>query len=290
MRLGVHANPNKPAAVAIAREVVRSLGGRAEVVVSDELPEVAVERPHAPLGEIDAELLVAIGGDGTFLHALRRSSVPILPLNAGTLGILAEVDARATAERETALRRLLDGDYFLEERLKLAAELAGAPLPDAANEYLVHASSVGRTALFEIAFDGVVSGTVRADGLLVGTPTGSTAYALSALGPIVEPTVDAIVLTALAPFRVEPRALLVDPLRTVEVRVLPGACDGVVLPDGDGAHPLPAGSSVAFFASPRRARFVRFGGSFFDRLRGKRILPWGPAGAEGGVAGLPPAP
>lgn len=288
MKLGVHANPNKPAALAIAHELLRSVGGRVETVVSDEIPAVAPERPHRPLEELAADVLVAIGGDGTFLHALRRTSVPLLPLNAGTLGVLSEIDARQVADRNAAVEQVLAGRYFLEDRLKLSAELPGGPVPDAANEYLVHADRIGKTAIFEIAFDSVVAGQLRADGLIVGTPTGSTAYALSSLGPVVEPTVDAIVLTAIAPFRAEARAVLIDPLRTVQVRVVSGGADCVVLPDGDGEHRLPVGRAATFYRSPRRASFVRFGSSFYDRLKGKRILPWFDQGREG-RADLPPA-
>ncbi len=290
MKIGIHANPNKPAALAIAEEVVRALGPRAEPVLSDEIGSVAPDRPHVPLERMDAPVLVAIGGDGTFLHALRRSSVPLLPVNAGTVGVLAEVDGRNPQERDGAVGRVLDGKYFLEERLKLAAETPSGRPPDAANEYLVHAARIGKTAVFEIAFDGVFAGRVRADGLIVGTPTGSTAYALSSLGPIVEPTVDAIVLTEIAPFRVQARAVVVDPLRTVQVKVLAEGEDCVLLPDGDGEHPLPAGSTATFYASPRRASFVRFGATFFDRLQGKRILPWSEESGGGGRADLPSAP
>ncbi len=290
MRIGIHANPNKAAALEIAEAVLRAIGDRAETVLSDEIPSVAPERPHLPLERIEAPVLVAIGGDGTFLHALRRSSVPLLPVNAGTVGVLAEVDGRRPAERDHAISGVLDGKYFLEERLKLAAETPAGRPPDATNEFLVHAAKIGKTAQFEIAFDGMRAGRVRADGLIVGTPTGSTAYALSSLGPIVEPTVDAIVLTEIAPFRVEARAVVIDPLRTVEVKVLPGASDCVLIPDGDGEHPLPAGSSATFYASPRRASFVRFGATFFDRLAGKRILPWTEEASGGGPADLPAPP
>jgi NAD+ kinase len=290
VKLAVHANPNKPAAVEIARRLIAAIARRAELVVSDELPGVAPELEHRSLAALDAAVLLAIGGDGTFLHALRRAPVPLLPINAGTLGVLSEVDGRRADEVDRAVERLLAGDYFVEDRMKLAAEIPGASSPDAMNEFLVHAARVGKTSWFEIAFDGVVSGRVRADGLIVGTPTGSTAYALSSLGPVVEPTVDAIVLTAIAPFRVEARALVIDPLRTVEVRVVDGASDCVVLPDGDGEFPLPAGRRAVFYASPRRARFVRLGASFFDRLSGKRILPWGPDAVGGPGAVLPPSP
>lgn len=290
MRIGLHANPHKPVALEIARRALGVIGDRAEVVVSDENPSLAPECPHSSLARMEAAAVLAIGGDGTFLHALRATRVPLLPLNAGTLGVLAEVDAREGAELDGAIEKLLAGTYFLEERLKLAAELGGEPLADATNEYLVHAARVGKTSRFEISFDGELAGRIRADGLLVGTPTGSTAYALSVLGPVVEPTVDAIVLTALAPFRAGPRAMVLDPLRSVTVAIVPGASDAVVLPDGDGEVPLPSGGRVTFFRSPRRATLVRFGVSFLDRLRGKRILPWSEATTEVRDGTVPTAP
>jgi NAD+ kinase len=291
MKLAVHANPHKPTAVELARRTLERVGDRAEVVLTDEAAAVDPARPHVAWEKLDAEVLVAIGGDGTFLHALRRTPVPLLPFNAGTLGVLAEVDARIAPAREAAVDRLLEGRYFLEERTKLGAEIAASPLPDATNEYLVHATQVGKMGAFEIAFDGRPAGTIRADGLIVATPTGSTAYALSSLGPIVEPDVDALVLTAIAPFRVEARAVVLGGLRTVRIRSLRPGGSCVVLPDGDGEHPLGPQQAVTVYRSPNRASLVRFGASFFDRLRGKRILPWieGDRDGEAGAV-LPPSP
>ncbi len=291
MKVALHANPNKPAAVALARRALGALAGHAEVVLSEELAGIDPSRPSAPWDRLGAEVLVAIGGDGTFLHALRRTSVPLLPVNAGTLGVLAEVEGGTPGALEAALEKLLAGRYFVEERTKLAAEVAGRPIPDATNEYVVHATQVGKMGLFEIAVDGRAVGTVRADGLIAATPTGSTAYALSSLGPVVEPEVDALVLTAIAPFRVGARAVVFGGLRTVRVRSLRAGAPSVVLPDGDGEHALAPGEAVTVYRSPRKASLVRFGTSFFDRLRGKRILPWSESEPEsGGDAVLSPAP
>jgi NAD+ kinase len=290
MKLALHANPGKPGAPELARRVLGLIGGRAEVVLSDELGALLPDQSRASWDGLQAELLIAIGGDGTFLHALRRTSLPLLPVNAGTLGVLAEVDGRSPSELESAVEQLLAGRYFLEERTKLAAELGGTPLPDATNEYVVHATQVGKMGVFEIAFDGRRAGTIRADGLIAATPTGSTAYALSSLGPIVEPEVDGIVLTAIAPFRVEARAVVLGGLRTVRIRSLREGGSTVVLPDGDGEHPLGPGDAVTIFRSPRRASLVRFGTAFFDRLRGKRILPWSEEEDGSGRAVLSPPP
>jgi NAD+ kinase len=291
VKVAVHANPNKPVALELARRALRALDGRAEIVLSEELGLLEPSRAHAAWDRLGADVLLAMGGDGTFLRALRRTAVPLLPVNAGTLGVLAEIDGARAGELEGAVERLLAGRYFLVERAKLAAEVGGAPLPDATNEYVVHATQVGKMGLFEIAVDRQLVGTIRADGLIVATPTGSTAYALSSSGPIVEPEVDAIVLTAIAPFRVEARAVVLGGLRTVRIRSLRAGGTTVVLPDGDGEHPLPTGEAVTISRSPRQASLVRFGASYFDRLRGKRILPWSEEDGEGGVgAVLSPAP
>lgn len=291
MKLGLHANLRKPAAAALVARAVAAIGDRATVVLTDELKEVAGGRPTADWAHLGADLVIVVGGDGTFLRALRETATPILPVNAGTLGVLAEVDGRPPGELEAAVERLLARRYFLEERAKLSADLEGTALPDATNEYVVHAPRVGKMGEFELAFDGVPVGRVRADGLIVATATGSTAYALSSLGPIVEPEVDAIVLAAIAPFRVGARALVLGGLRTVRLRALAAGGPALVLADGDGEWPLPAGRAVTVFRSPRRAALVRFGASFLDRLKGKRILPWSEEEGTGrGDAVLPPAP
>jgi len=265
--------------------VVELVGDRAEVALADDTAAIAPSVPHRPLGELDPDVLMAIGGDGTFLYALRRSDAPLLPINAGTVGVLAEVEARRPNEIEGAVERLLKGFYFLEERMKLAALVGTTPIPDATNDVVVHTAQVGRMGLFEIAFDGHVVGRVRADGLIVSSPTGSTAYSLSSLGPVVDPGLDAIVLTSIAPFRVEARALVIEPLRTVRLRPLEADRGAVVIADGQDEYPLPAGSAVTVYRSPRRATLVRFGSKFFQRLHGKRILPWTEDGEEGGPAG-----
>ncbi|MGD0250694.1 MAG: NAD(+)/NADH kinase [Thermoplasmata archaeon] len=291
MKVGLTANPLKPEAVALARRVVERIGTHAELFLSDEIAAIAPDLPHGPIQELSSDVLIAIGGDGTFLYALRRSAAPLLPINAGTVGVLSEVDAHSPAECDRAIDRLLEGRYYLEDRMKLGAQIGAEPLPDAINEIVLHASEVGKMGVFELAFDDQVVGRVQADGVIVASPTGSTGYSLSALGPIVDPGLDAIILTTLAPFRVEARALVVDPLRTVRLTVGGAGSGAIVIVDGQESHPLAPGTSVTVYRSPRRATFVRFGSRFFDRLRGKRILPWSEESSEEPhSANLPSAP
>ncbi|MGA7650127.1 MAG: NAD(+)/NADH kinase [Thermoplasmata archaeon] len=279
-------------AVELARRAVHLIGDRAEVVVADQVSGIAPGVPHKPIEELDPDVLIAIGGDGTFLYTLRRSDAPLLPINAGTVGVLAEVEASRPNEFEGAIERLLKGFYFLEERMKLAALVGTTPVPDATNDFVLHSAQVGKMGLFEIAFDGHVAGQIRADGLIVASPTGSTAYSLSSLGPIVDPGLDAIVLTSIAPFRVEARAIVLEPLRTVRLRPIEPGRGALVFGDGQDEYPLPLESALTVYSSPRRATLVRFGSRFFQRLRGKRILPWTENGSGGGpsLADLPPRP
>lgn len=279
MKVGLSANPHKPLAVALARQARERLrAAGAEVQLSTEtaqaLGDDAGGPPSVPLDALAADALVVIGGDGTFLWSLQRSTLPILPINAGTLGFLAEVDGTAPAEFEGALTRLAGGEYFLDERMKLACQRGGESLPDATNEIVVHTSQVAKMRLFELAVDHRPVGRLRADGVLLSTPTGSTSYSLSAMGPIVEPTLDAILVTALAPFQSPQRALLIDPLRTVSVRLVHPEKEGVVVVDGQSETRLGGGEHVVVYRAPRRARFVRFSSRFFRQLQGKRILPW----------------
>ena len=233
-----------------------------------------------------------MGGDGTFLYTLQHTDLPILAVHAGTVGFLAELDGERTDEYDQALERLLAREYLIEDRMKLAVQIDGRSLPDATNEVVVHTNQVAKMRHYEIAVDGSPVGRLRADGLILATPTGSTSYALSALGPIVDPGIEAIVIAALAPFQLTQRAVLIDPLRSVEVRVSDPERDAVVVVDGQEEHPLPSGGRLRAYRSPRRASFVRFGPGFFHRMRGKGILPWREiAQVLGGTAGadVPPS-
>ncbi|HEV2428958.1 MAG TPA: NAD(+)/NADH kinase [Thermoplasmata archaeon] len=275
MRIGLTANPNKRLALDLARRAIERIGDRAEVLLSDETrAALGLTRPSAPLEGLEADLMIVIGGDGTILHALQRTRVPVLAMNAGTVGFLAEIEGSSPPAFDGAIERALSGAYHVDERMKLASRVGDRQLPDATNEIVVHTSQVAKMRLFEILIDGRAVGRIRSDGIIVATPTGSTSYALSALGPIVDPGVEAIVVAALAPFQATQRAVVVEPLRTVGVRLVHPDKDGVVVIDGQDESPAPSGSVVTTYRSPRRARFVRFGGRFFRRLRGKKILPW----------------
>ncbi len=275
MKIAITANPEKPAALELVRRTIALIGDRAEIVISDD-PRLTVDPglPRSGLSEVAADAIIAIGGDGTYLAALQRTNVPLLAVNVGTVGVLAEVDGRDASRYEAAIGRLLQGYYFVEERMKLAVQAAGTSMPDATNEVVIHSGRPARMGGVDIALDGRPVGRRQADGVILATPTGSTGYALSALGPIVETGVEGIVIVAIAPFRAVARATVVDPLHTITVRPRNMAGASLAVIDGQVEARVPSGGAVLAYRSPRRARFIRFGATNLSRLRGKGILPW----------------
>ena len=293
IEIGILANPTKPRALTLARTIGDRLAPRARVVYSDETAErIGGDRPHLPLSQLRPEVLVAVGGDGTFLRAARSTPAPILPINAGTVGVLAELHADSATVVEETVERLLARRYSIEARLRLALRCPDAPLPDATNEVTVHDPSIGRMGIFEIGVDGRPVGRLRADGLLLATPTGSTAYSLSAHGPIVDPVVEAILVSPLAPFRTPVRSVVLDPHSEITVRPVDTGRGALLQVDGQAETLLPDGNDLTVYRSARRTRLVRFGAPFIDRLRGKGILPWAELEREEGGRGAdvpPPA-
>jgi NAD+ kinase len=210
--------------------------------------------------EVDAEarpeLVLAIGGDGTVLRAVRGagdSDAGILGINLGELGYLAECEPVGW---EAALEAYFAGRHGIEERLRVAGTLLdGRTLPPGLNEVVIEKQAVGRTIRLEVHIDGEFFTSYVADGLIVATPTGSTAYSLSARGPIVAPAHRALVMTPVSPHTLFDRSLILEPDSVVAVAVT-GDRDAAISVDGQDHGTLRAGQSITIAASPHPARFV----------------------------------
>ena len=198
-----------------------------------------VERRPAAKLAAEANLVVAIGGDGTMLHAARLASphsVPVLGVNRGRLGFLADIGSQDVRDR---LDEILGGRFVQDRRAMLAATLTSARSSLsglALNDVVVQKWQTGRTLDFETWIDGRYVNTHRADGLVVATATGSTAYALSCGGPILYPELDALVLAPICPHTLSDRPIVIRSTSQVEIRLLERAetqaqvtCDGVSL-------------------------------------------------------------
>ena len=217
-------------------------------------------------------LAVAIGGDGTMLRAVRRAAehdVPVLGINVGQLGYLTEVDP---ARWEDALGRFLAGDHAIDERMLLAVTIDAPGAPPGLerhhlvlNEVVLEKVSMGHTVRLEVMLDDVFFTDYVADGLIVATPTGSTAYAFSARGPIVAPRHRALMLTLVSPHMLFDRTLVLDPSTNVRLAVQ-GERAAALSVDGRNIGNLAPGSAVCCTAAPRPARLVTFGGRDFHRI------------------------
>jgi NAD+ kinase len=225
-----------------------------------------------PLGE--ADLVLCLGGDGTMLravHLLDGAGVPLLGVNLGRLGYLTEVEAEHITE---ALERFEAGSQLglwkLDERMMLdvvvtGADGAGGGSWRALNEAVVEKRDSGHTVNLLVRIDREPFTSYVADGLIVSTPTGSTAYSLSARGPIVSPKHRALLVTPVAPHTLFDRSLVLDPNETVELEVL-GDRDASVVVDGRPVFDLTAGGKVRCAPSEATACFVRFGAHHYHQV------------------------
>jgi NAD+ kinase len=284
--VGLHVNVDKLHANAdvarLASEAVNLLIERGvSVVLNTGSAEIL---GHAALGMPEgefvrrADVVVVFGGDGTILRAARSAAsrgIPILGVNLGGFGFLAEVNG---PEVERALHRLLEGDFRLDERMMLRArvEHEGRTIQEflALNDIVVTKSGYARLLKLRTFVNAEHLATHLADGLIVATPTGSTAYSLSAGGPIVHPAVEGLVLTPICAHTLNARAVLVSAGDTIVIQVEPIGAPPILTVDGQEGYPLQPGDEVRVERSPYHTRLVRLGpGGFYSLLRAK--LTWG---------------
>jgi NAD+ kinase len=262
-RIAFYVHPERPEAVALARRATEWLvtrGHQVAAALADD-GSVSVE---------GADLLVSLGGDGTLLRAVDsalEASVPVMGVNLGLLGYLTEIEP---AGLEDALERFLEGRYEVEERMTLAVVVRGPDntvLADvcALNEATVEKTVPGHTVRVAASIDDRPFVTYAADGLLMATPTGSTAYNLSARGPLLSPRLRAIILTPVSPHMLFDRPLVLDPSQRVHLEVLEPRT-AVLVVDGVTVCTLDPGATVDCREGDRPARLVTFGSRDFHAI------------------------
>ncbi len=220
------------------------------------------------------QCVIVIGGDGTFLRAARMMApydVPILGINMGTLGFLTEIEL---SEVDTALTRLLRGDFFIEERMMLEAKVMRAQQHVAAyiglNDVVINKGPMARLITLDIFVDQEFVTTYTADGVILASPTGSTAYSLSAGGPIVYPEIEVTLLTPICPHTLHARPLVIPAQKTTRVVVMNQQPDSMLTIDGQSSFELLSGDEIFVSKAPFITRLIRIKGqSFFSILREK---------------------
>lgn len=233
-----------------------------------EQPALAAERSPA-----EADLVLSLGGDGTMLRAINiidGAAVPVIGVNVGLLGYLTEVEPPSLT---AALERFLDGDYTVERRMMLDVSIDWRPRPSAPahgpwralNEAVIERHESGHTVRLLVDIDGAPFTSYAADGLIVATPTGSTAYSLSARGPVVSPTHRALLMTPVSPHMLFDRSLVLDPEEDIAVEVI-GHRPVALSLDGVRVAVLGEGDTVRCRAADEAALFVRFGRRRFHQI------------------------
>jgi NAD+ kinase len=278
--IGRYADP--PVAEAMLSLARHALGRGHRVLVDAAAPlawHSGVERVAESTLAVASDLMVSVGGDGTLLYTARLAEgrdVPLLGINRGKLGFLADISATEMQER---FDDVLDGRYSRDVRQRLKARLINPGSDErhalALNDVVLQKRETGRMLDFESSIDGHFVNAHGGDGLVIATATGSTAYALSCGGPIVAPSLGALVLAPVCPHTLSDRPIVVDRRSTIEVRLIAHApvraevtCDGVVLGDLAPAGRLvvePTDSTVTLLHPP--------GYDYFRILRSK--LHWG---------------
>ena len=233
------------------------------------LPDLADDASVA-----DADLLVSLGGDGTMLRRVDLAApagVPVLGVNVGLLGYLTEVEP---AQMTAALERFFGGGHTIEERMMLSLTVVRrtdesdervVEQVTALNEAVLEREDPGHTVRLAVSIDGEPFITYAADGLIVATPTGSTAYSLSARGPIISPRHRALLLTPVSPHMLFDRSLVLSPEETVGIEVL-GHRRAALSIDGRSALALAEGDTLSCVAAERPARLVRLGARHFHQI------------------------
>ncbi|HEY9766494.1 MAG TPA: NAD(+)/NADH kinase [Chroococcales cyanobacterium] len=267
-RIGIVFNEGRQDAVILEGELGDRLRQRGEQVLT--IPWQVEEIP--PI-----DLLIVLGGDGTFLRGanlVSRYGTPILGVNLGTLGFLAET---ASEEAYHAVEAFFAGELEIEERVMLDVTLFRggqmAARQIALNDGVISKGSSSRLVSYSLFVDAVHVSSYSADGVIVATPTGSTAYALSAGGPILAPDVPGFTIVPVCPHSLTARPLVVSDRSTVKVS-MSNCYDGAVLSvDGRKGIPLLLGDEILLSRSAHLTHLIKYSRGFFDKLRTK--LHWG---------------
>jgi NAD+ kinase len=264
MRCALFANPNKQEVVEITKEITLFLKEReCSMFALNELEE-------ADLTSLDC--IICIGGDGTILGLFQQFpnlQVPVLGVNAGHLGFLTEVPLE---ELHETLEDFVKGEYTIQQRMVMQGSF-GETKFSALNDVVIHRSSISSLIDLSVHVDGEYLSTFCADGMIVSTPSGSTAYSLSAGGPILSPELDALALTPICPHTISNRPIVLMPQQKIEIEYCNEKAGIEITYDGHSPHTFSPGQKLTLSPSKERFRMIKLQRqNYFHTLRTK--LGW----------------
>lgn len=272
-KIGLIWNPTKTSGFEVARELREILAERGLSVTTGITLAHALGAPELAEGSFDeCDLLMVLGGDGTLLSALDYAlpkNIPMLGINLGRMGFMTEVDP-ANLRRDVS--EVLDGNYTIDSRMTLTVAGQNENNFFALNDIVLTRSTPSvRILSLEIEVNGIVVDRISGDGLIVATATGSTAYSLSAGGPIIRPGLDCLVITPICPHTLNTRPVVVSSNDVIKIRVMDDRGGAQAVMDGRKVINVPCGEpGVTILRSELRARFIRLHDrNYFSLLRDK---------------------
>jgi NAD+ kinase len=273
MKAGLVSRTDAEKALDITRRIMDYLETKdVDVIVeTDTALALELDEHNTNLQDLDGDFVITVGGDGTILRTameMKTAKTPIFGVNMGRRGFLSEVPPEGI---ENAIQKVLDSEYIIEESLKVKSWGLGVTdvFPDALNEVLIASSLPSKMLLLRLSIDGEFITDIQADGAIISSPTGSTAYNMSAGGAIVSPTVDALSLTVICPYSYF-RSLVFPASSTVRIELLKPRTDGMAIIDGRSYIALKPGSVIEATMSDSVTRFIRFK-PFYSRIQ-KRLM------------------
>lgn len=281
--IAIVARPKKDEATQLARQIMERYPDR-EFLLQSHVAE-PLGRPAVTDEELSrrAELVIVLGGDGTLIYGarlLKGRPVPVLGVNLGSLGFMTEIPV---SDAFTVIDGVLEGRGRIESRMKLSCRLfrddALVLEDEVLNDVVINKSALARIADHETWLDGAFVATYRADGVIFSTPTGSTAYSLSAGGPIVHPSIDCVIVTPICPHALTQRPIVVPGDQLIRVKLTSDVSDVFLTIDGQSGQPLKKGDRIEVQRSLNRVMLVRNPQlDYFAILRQK--LRWGERGPD----------
>jgi len=253
-----------------ALEYTRSLGNvlqeAGHVITFEHATAAAMNMPGIPVADTPPDVMVIVGGDGTILLSVQnmKVQVPIIGINWGEVGFLADLEP----DEAVTFIKGLENDFPIEQRMRISLSIEEEILGHALNEALIVTTRPAKMLRFSVMVDGVPAERFRADGLLISTPTGSTAYAMSAGGPIVDPWIEGVLLVPLAPYLLSSRPHLIHTGRSVEI-MLESAKPASLVIDGQTSIGLGRGDLIKVEKSASPALFVDAQKNFFEKVNNK---------------------
>jgi NAD+ kinase len=271
-KIGIVSRYDNREALEMAESIVQTFGNKVDIVMSPKTAEHLGRGDKAvpvdKMRQAGAELVISIGGDGTVLRNISKMEdpLPVLGINMGTLGFLVDVQPE---EALSAVEDVLKGFSFTE-RSRLGVMFNGESLPPATNEVVFITARPAKILTFRVSLDESLIEELRADGVVIATPTGSTAYAMSAGGPIVDPRVDASLVVPLAPFKLSARPWVVPASSTIKVEMVIPEKEAVIVIDGQHTYGIKARDVVTLTRASNPARFVSSSvNGFYEKVQSK---------------------